>query len=414
MTLTTDQPWSDVLVAAIALVITFTGTQIWGVVCFVAFRVRQSAIGDYIYHHVQVVLRNSSGSPTSFAWKVLQIIFSQRTQNHHRPDPPPIATGLIQGFKDHSHADSDHPQHADPSERHTGEKARRARGWNLARLSCLLGLAAVFSAAFTAISVMGSQFVKAADNSVLIASDYCGWPAEVSNVNDLATPEARDTSALLMVPSRARYQRSRVYARSCYAEQDDGELSKQCDVFVTPRIASTLTTGNACPFPGAGVCKTDAVRIESGTIDSRDVLGINTTDEDRVGVKKSWTCAPIDADQWATDWVDGAPWGFAKGDSIKGYAVGTVPGGQPPVSEYPFVTTKYSSLFASDAYPLWSVSRTPFLDVGFLYLASERVKWLKLTAAIIILGGKPSCPATTPPLYPRSALETSSRSQMLT
>ena len=372
LTLTTNQPWGDVLVAAITLVIAFTCTQIWGVVCFIAFRVRQSAIGDYIYHHVQAVLRDSTGSPTSFALKVLQIIFSQRAHGDHRPDTPPSATGLIQGFKYHSHADSDHPHRADASGKHTEEKARRVCGSNLARLSSLLVLAAAFSAAFAAISVTGARFTKAADNSALIASYYCGWPAEVSDLDDLQTPEARDTSALLMVPSRARYQRSRVYARSCYAEKDDDELSKQCGVFFTPRIASTLTTGNTCPFPKAGVCKTDAVRIESGTIDSRGVLGINTPDEDRVGVKKIWTCAPLNADQWATDWVDGASWGYTKGDSIKGYAVGTVPGKQPPASEYPLVATKYNSLFASDPYPLTSVSRTPFLDARSLRLACSK------------------------------------------
>ena len=359
------------LVAAIALVITFTGMQIWGVICFIAFRVRQSVIGDYVFHHVQAALRNSSSSPTSFALRMLHIIFSQRA--HRLPDPPPIATGLIQSFNDHSHADSDHPHNADISTKHTREKAKGARGSNLARLSCLLGLAAVFSAAFTTISVIGVQFFKAADNSALIASSYCGWPAEVSDLGDLATPEAKDTSALLMVPSRARYQRSRVYARSCYAENDDAELSKQCDSFVTPRIASTLTMGSTCPFPGAGVCKTDSVRIESGNIDSRDVLGINTPDEERVGVKKSWTCAPIDADQWATEWVDGASWGYRKGDSIKGYAVGTLPGKQPPESEYPFVATKYSSLYGTEPYPLGSVSRTPFPLCSFSSLCLSQV-----------------------------------------
>ena len=140
------------------------------------------------------------------------------------------------------------------SGKHTREKAKGARGSNLARLSCLLGLAAAFSAAFTAISVIGAQFAKAADNSALIASYYCGWPAEVSDLLDLPTQEAKDTSASLLVPNSARCRSSRVYARSCYADKDDAELSKQCGVFVTPRIASTLTV-EKCPFPGAGVCK---------------------------------------------------------------------------------------------------------------------------------------------------------------
>jgi hypothetical protein len=353
-----------VLVAAIALVITFAGTQMWGVVCFVAFRFQQSAIGDHIYHHVQAALRDSSSSsPAFFVVRVLEIIFSQRA--HHLPHSPPITARLIRDFDNHSHSDFNHPHNAS-SGKSTREKAKGAFGSTLARLSCLLGLAAGFSAAFTTISLLGAQFCKAADNSALVASHYCGWPAEVSDLYDLATPEAKDTSTLLLVPGRARYRRCRGYARSCYAEKDDGELSKQCDAFVTRRIASILTMDKTCPFPGAGVCKTDSVRIESGRIDSRDMLGINTPDKDRVGVKKSLTCVPIDADQWATEWLDGASWGFVEGDAIKGYAVGTLRGEQSTQPEYPFVATQYYSLFGTEPYPLESVSLTPFLYACFL------------------------------------------------
>jgi hypothetical protein len=121
-----------------------------------------------------------------------------------------------------------------------------------------------------------------------------------------------------------------------------------------------LMMDEACPFPGPRVCKTGSARIQSGLIDSRDTLGINTPDEARVGVTKSLTCAPIDADQWATEWLDGSPWGQPRGDFIKGYAVGTLPGLEPPESDYPFVASKYSSIFATEPYPIMSVVLTPF------------------------------------------------------
>jgi hypothetical protein len=341
------------LIAAIALVITFTGAQIWGIVCFIAFRFRLMAIGDHVYHHVQAALRNSSSSPTSFALRVLEVAWSQRA--HRLPHPSAAATGLIQGYDGHSYPDPNHPHYAS-SGKHTRERVQGAFGATLLRLSSLLALAAGFSAAFTAISLLGVQFFRAPDDSALIASQYCGWAAEVDDLSDLSTPESRDTSALLMVPNRARYQRARVYARSCYAQAADGELTKQCDTFVTPRITSTMASGEACPFPGAGTCKTDAVIIESGRIDSRTTLGINTVDEDRLTVKKSFTCAPVNADQWATDWIDGSQFGYIDGDRIKGYAVGTLPGKEPPQSDYPFVSTMYSTTFATSPYPLTSVS----------------------------------------------------------
>ncbi|KAK4120582.1 hypothetical protein N657DRAFT_674238 [Parathielavia appendiculata] len=389
LTLTLDQPWRDVLIAAIALVITFTGTQIWGVICFLAFRFRQLATGDHIYHYVQATLRNSSSSPTSFALRLIEIAWSQRP--HDLTAASSAATGLMQDFSGAANADPKHPQHS-VGVRQTKQRIPGAFGATLVRLSSLLALAVGFSAGFTAISLLGVQFFKAADDSALITSPYCGWPAEVSDTTDRSTPEAREASFLLMVPSRAQYKGARAYARGCYAETADGEVAKQCDASVAPRIASTLTVDETCPFPGAGVCKTGSVSIESARIDSRSTLGINTPDEDRVAVKKSLTCAPINADQWATGWIDGAEFGYVGGDRIQGYAVGTVPDEQPPKSEYPFVATTYSERFATSPYPLtWRVNMpgndsalvSTFRPRDELKVEDADLTLIALTAAVI-------------------------------
>jgi hypothetical protein len=357
LTLTTDQPWSDVLVAAAALVITFTATQIWGIICFIVFRVRQRAAGDYVHHSVQAALRNP-GTPSSFAWGMLEIVCSQRA--YYLPRTAPVATGLMQGFNNQHYEYSNHLQDGSSGTC----KRRKSEGallYTFARLTCLLLLVVVFSAGFTIVSLISNQFVKAADDSVLIASQDCGWAAEVSNLLDLVTPEARDKSTLLMVPSRARAQKTRLYVRSCYAEANDAEISKQCNTFITPRIPSTMEIDQPCPFPGDGVCKTGAVRIESGPVDSRTVLGINTRDEDRIVVTKTLTCVPIDADRWSTGWVEGEPFGEAVGNFINGYAVGTLPYAEPPVSEYPLFCTKYGIRYSNDAYPIRRVPSSPLL-----------------------------------------------------
>jgi len=147
----------------------------------------------------------------------------------------------------------------------------------------------------------------------------------------------------------------RNYVRSCYAEAVDGQVpgsGKQCNTLVAPRIPSTLRMDKSCPFPGDGVCKSDAAVVESEVIDSRDTLGVNTPDEDRISVKKTLTCVPIDADQWATDWLDAETLGGVAGDKTKGYAVGKVPGLQGFDYDYPFSASNYSAVMASEAYTL--------------------------------------------------------------
>jgi hypothetical protein len=117
-----------------------------------------------------------------------------------------------------------------------------------------------------------------------------------------------------------------------------------------PKIPSTLTMDKNCPFPGDGVCKAEAAVVESEVIDSRDTLGINTPDGDRISAKKILTCVPIDADQWATDWLAAEPLGGVVGDTLKGYGVGNIPGLQGLRAEYPFAASNYSSVMASAAY----------------------------------------------------------------
>lgn len=107
-----------------------------------------------------------------------------------------------------------------------------------------------------------------------------------------------------------------------------------------------------CPFPGDGVCKTDAAVVESHVIDSRDTLGINTPDSDRISVTKTISCVPIDADPWATDWMDAEPLGGVVGDTLKGYTVGTAPGKQGLQAKYPIAVTNYSTVMASESYTL--------------------------------------------------------------
>ncbi|KAK3367553.1 hypothetical protein B0H63DRAFT_489405 [Podospora didyma] len=239
--------------------------------------------------------------------------------------------------------------------KHARKKVEGNAGYTFARLSPVIFLTLAFSAGFTMISLLGAQFFKAADNAVLIQSAYCGWPAEIGNIFDVTTPEIKDAGALLLLPARAEYKKCREYTRSCYARADDADISSSgtiCDALVMPRIPSTLTMDKACPFPGERVCTADAARIESGLIDSRGGLGINTVDDERIYVRKLMKCAPIDAERWATGWVDGEPWGYREGDKVQGYVVGSLRNKTALGAEYPFRVSLNSLRYGIVPYPL--------------------------------------------------------------
>ena len=211
-------------------------------------------------------------------------------------------------------------------------------------------LAALLLAGFRILSIFSGQIIHS-EGLVRVRSDICGWPAEIGDLWNTADADAKQVSAALLSSARATLKTARNQAMSCYARSDT-EHSDLCRPFKQPRIASRLSF-ESCPFSG-GVCKTGAARIESEPIDSREVLGINTLDKDRIVARKVMTCVPIDVDRWATPWVDGQQYGFTTmtGDQAKGYEVGIVPSLDPPLSMYPLLTTNYSIMFASDHFIL--------------------------------------------------------------
>jgi hypothetical protein len=346
LTLTVAQPWSDVLVASIALLVAFTGTQIWAIVCFAAFRLRQSAVGNCVHHHVQGALRHSCNSPALFATRIVEILWSS---SRSRPASYGPGVRLMRETELDDLQVTGQGKQATIREYYEGRPKSK-----VGQLFFLLGLTAVFAVSLTTMSLLSAQVFKAPDNTALIVSPHCGWPAE-TNVSALFTTEDKDIRAMLLVPARAQYQTARAYARSCYAEAGDGKIpgsEKQCNTLVVPKISSALTMQSRCPFPGDKVCKTDAAVVESQAVDSRDILGINTPDTDRISAKKTLTCVPIDADQWASDWIDAVSLGGVPGDKLKGYAVGKAPGRQGILADYPVGVSNYSSVMASQPYTI--------------------------------------------------------------
>ncbi|KAK0617621.1 hypothetical protein B0T14DRAFT_273593 [Immersiella caudata] len=382
LTLTVGQPWSDVLVASIALLVAFTGTQIWAIVCFALFRIRQSAAGNFIYHHVQAALRHSCNSPPLFAARLVEILWSS-----FRSRPASHGPG-VRLMRETELDDLQMTGQGKQAARHPyyGGQPKSKFG----QLFFLLALTVAFAVSLTAMSLLSAQVFKASDTTALIVSPYCGWPAE-TNVSTLFTTEDNEIQTMLLVPARAQYQTARAYVRSCYAEAGDGKIpgtEKQCNTLVVPKIGSTLTMQSQCPFPGDKVCKADSAVVESQVVDSRDTLGINTPDPDRISARKILTCVPIDADQWASDWLDAEPLGGVAGDKLKGYAVGKMPGRQGILAEYPVGVSNYSSIMASQPYTLFWAGSMPENQTQSEFIPRDELKVPNADLLLIALSSR--------------------------
>lgn len=68
-------------------------------------------------------------------------------------------------------------------------------------------------------------------------------------------------------------------------------------MFKRERLPWTSTTNNSCPFDD--LCLGPALYLDTGLIDSRDDLGINGHDSDRVQWRNNLTCVPITTDGYS-------------------------------------------------------------------------------------------------------------------
>jgi hypothetical protein len=69
---------------------------------------------------------------------------------------------------------------------------------------------------------------------------------------------------------------------------------------------SSVEEKAACPF-GGNACLTDAVRYDSGLVNSNKDIGINAPLKESISFRRVTTCAPIRTDNYATEWQENLP-----------------------------------------------------------------------------------------------------------
>lgn len=197
-------------------------------------------------------------------------------------------------------------------------------------------------AAFCAVSgiifgVFSSYVVETADIEVLIRSGNCGVftvPKEILFQDPLWVAHNKFWMEGLVASS--------TYARQCY---NASSSTSACNIFTVPTVRWTTDYLAPCPFD-IKMCIGPAMTMDTGVVDSNDVLGFNFPAHDRVGFRKITTCAPITQDGYVT------MMNASDKDALGGVGLSFLEGDQAAVFWYGPLNTfeSYRSTWAADTY----------------------------------------------------------------
>lgn len=241
-TLTTTRTHGSLLIAFISLFVAIVGTRFWRIGCFTVHCVYSTgAPRDGLYHQRQAILRNAANGTTGL-WSFCQILYAWRktAKNPYRRIIPPIV------------------------------------------------LASITIIAFALASTFSSRILSADETQVLLAGNGCSKVPLSGYKSDL------DMAALLLryIPHLSgAISSSANYAKQCYSEKFN-EVG--CRKFVRRNIHTKANRAAACPFDPK-ICKSQDsnLLIDTGFIDSREDLGLNTPQDGRFLYRRLLHCAPL-------------------------------------------------------------------------------------------------------------------------
>jgi hypothetical protein len=219
------------------------GGQSWSIICFITHQLRVSKKAKSGLHHQQQAILRNNTSDVKNLWQLTILWWSWRT----------IAS----------------------------------RAFNNSIGLILVGF--LHLAIFGATGVLSSH-ITVVGSQVLVASNpNCGpWKQELIP-RDPAAPPSQDEVA------HDSYEQQRVtaseqYLQSCIKGQ---ESLPECNRFQLLRLNWTSET---VPCPFQDLClgpPNSSLRMDTGLLDSREDLGINGGENDRVKLRRTVTCSPI-------------------------------------------------------------------------------------------------------------------------
>lgn len=249
-TLTLSSRNGNILIAILALFVSLSGGQSWSILSFLAHQVCTTrASKDGLWHQQQAVLRNNRSDVRS-VWQLMRISWVWRQESVR--------------------------------------SIRRSLG--------LISLALFHLVLFFATGAF-IPYIVAVDNQVLLErSPYCGpFPSphgvlDQSTIGSIIAFDAYTKNSIAL---------SREYVSNCLAQN---QTLPECNTFKKPRLNWTSAPA-PCPFED-GMClgpANGAIKLDSGLLDSRDDLGVNGHNDERISYRRLSTCIPITTDNFTTN-----------------------------------------------------------------------------------------------------------------
>ncbi|KAL1390597.1 hypothetical protein HDK64DRAFT_335689 [Phyllosticta capitalensis] len=242
-TITLERRDGDILIAFLALFTTLIGTSWWRITCyFLHYYLSSEAPRDALYHQRQAILRNSANGASGLS-SLIHALWSWRriAKRPYYRTLPIIVFGIVS-----------------------------------------LG-------GFAVAGIFSSRISTLTGDAVMIKSTNCGILTDANATTaELATK---------VLPYQARrYKAFANYGQECYTDSSNDTSSGTCHTYATKQLSATITRNATCPFNDT-LCKTQErnLRFDTGYLDSRADLGLNTPDKNRFLYRRITHCAPVSA-----------------------------------------------------------------------------------------------------------------------
>lgn len=249
-TLTLSQSHGGVLIAFLAMFVSFIGGVFWTIISFAIHQINTtepSQRRDALHYQRQITLRNEG--PASAAWNFVKL------------------------WKAH----------------------RKTTSWPALRLLPCALLASLTLLLFYVSGIFTSYITSVPGNSTIVLGPHCGG-YDFTHTSD-ASVQYSTIGKLIADTNEAA-----TYVRQCY--QGNPSLL-ECGTFVRPSLPFTTTQNVSCPFASEVCVYNDqsAFLMDTGLLDSHQDLGINAPPADRIHFRRAATCSPVAGRpfEWTTD-----------------------------------------------------------------------------------------------------------------
>ena len=235
------------LTAFIALFVTFSGSRLWRISCFLLSQLllaKPNIPQDGLYHQRQAILRNASDG-TSGSIELLRSMWAWRSMSR-RPLPQIIP---------------------------------------------IFSFSIFMTAALAAASLLSSKISSAMGNEVLITSPNCGLPFYTPGVSPMQPPTLRQGNDILGPWLAEKITSYANYAQTCYSVRSTFDT---CAPFVKRRLLSSIDRNATCPFSNT-ICRHEYgnIFVDSGYLNSQADFGINGPVDFQFNLRIMTHCAPI-------------------------------------------------------------------------------------------------------------------------